>query len=578
MPEEKNKHDYNQLRKWYKAISGREKKTRMSSLSADESGTRSPEELNEESKEQLIEQQEYALSPDVLRSEVNFLIFPFFALWDKDVYRRTETEYRAEAQRGDRKIKISWTVSANPKYGYPGPFDRQLHKAIEEIISELEPPIENPIPLGSFRSLCGRMGVQYGGAYVKKIKEAFRRVRATTVDSKAAFYDKKKKRWVEDVFGLYDRMVFKGEELDDGETAETNYLYLGSWYLESINARYVRPLDWGYYKTLKTPIAERLYEVLGVKFYGLFRNGWSHISYKYSKLCDLLPITRQKYLSDAKRILNPAHEQLQETGFLEKYVWRQSKQDKDNWVIEYYPGERAREEFRRFKEGGTRRLESPEKNPGTSRIVVLLTDLGISDKVVRRWVKNYEPEHILEKVDFLAFLEETEHGKIKNPCGWLRMAIEENYGPPDGYKPRAVREAEAAEAERRQREIERQLEEQDKQIEERRGKERQRRADRLTELQEQYGTTQQESDLWQEALAELKLQMPRATFETWFPQTQLLSIEDGVAVISVSNRFGRDWLEKRPPGRIRETLAGLATRPVEKLEFIALQDEPDPHP
>lgn len=578
MLEEDNDDNFNQLWKWYKVISDEKRETKMSSLPAEKSEPHSSGEKSD--KEQLTEQQEYTLSPDVLRSEVNFLVFPFFALWDKDVNKRKRTEYKAVAKRGGRRLEISWTVSANTDYGYPGPFDRQLHKAIEEILSELERPIENPIPLGSYRSLCERMGIEYSGKRAKNIREAFKRVRATTVDSKAAFYDKKKERWVEDVFGLYDRLVFKGEELDDGETAETNYLYLGSWYLESINARYVKPLDWGYYKTLGTPIAERLYEILGVKFYALFNNGRRYIRYKYSTLCDLLPITRHPYLSYAKRTLDSAHEQLLETGFLEKYEWveRERGEEKD-WLIRYYPGERARVEFERFKEGETRKLETPEQGETEApQLVTTLTDLGISDKVARRWTRDYEAEYILEKVDFLAFLQETEPDKIKNPCGWLGSAITQDYDPPSGYKPREQREAEAAEAERRQREIERQLEEQDKQVEEQREEERQRRSDRLGLAQEQYGTTQRELDLWREALAELKLQMPEATFQAWFPQTRLLSIEDGVAVISVANRFGKDWLENRLADKVRETLAGLASRPVEKLEFVALREEENPHP
>ncbi len=39
----------------------------------------------------------------------------------------------------------------------------------------------------------------------------------------------------------------------------------------------------------------------------------------------------------------------------------------------------------------------------------------------------------MEKIDFLAYLEEVHPNKVKNPRGWLRRAIEENYGAPDGY-------------------------------------------------------------------------------------------------------------------------------------------------
>ena len=98
---------------------------------------------------------------DVVRSEVNFLVLPFFVLWDKDVKTRTETEFRAVVKRGNEKLEIVWNVWAHPKFGYPGPFDKRVHKAIEEIINELPRPIRNPIPLGSFRNLYRRMGLRH---------------------------------------------------------------------------------------------------------------------------------------------------------------------------------------------------------------------------------------------------------------------------------------------------------------------------------------------------------------------------------------------------------------------------------
>lgn len=68
-------------------------------------------------------------------------------------------------------------------------------------------------------------------------------------------------------------------------------------------------------------------------------------------------------------------------------------------------------------------------------VVVALTDLGLADNVVKRLTTRFSPQRILEKIDYLAYLEEFHPNKVKNPRGWLRRAIEENYGAPDGYLP-----------------------------------------------------------------------------------------------------------------------------------------------
>ncbi len=108
--------------------------------SADEQMTKSSEiRLQPVATEEELKPQEF------IRSEVNLLNLPFFALWDKDVRKRSETNYKAVVERGGERLEISWTVAAHQRYGYPGPFDRKVHRAVEQIISSMRPPIANPI-------------------------------------------------------------------------------------------------------------------------------------------------------------------------------------------------------------------------------------------------------------------------------------------------------------------------------------------------------------------------------------------------------------------------------------------------
>ncbi|HEX29152.1 TPA: hypothetical protein ENG04_03635, partial [Candidatus Poribacteria bacterium] len=388
---------------------------------------------------------EETLLPEIVRSEVNLLVLPFFALWDKDVRRRAETEFKKVIKRGDRKLEIYWNVSAHPKYGYPGPFDKRVFKAIEQIINEMPPPIQNPICIGSLYSFCKRMGINTGGKEYRKIKEALRRISFTAVVSRGAFYSKGRKKWIEDDFHLIDRIVFKGEELENGEIADTNYIYLNTWYLDNINALYVKPLDWKYYHSLETPIAQRLYELLSVKFYGLILRGGEFIVYHYSTLCDLLPIARQEHLSDAKKILDPTHRKLKETGFLEDWVWEElpGKNRRRDWLIKYYPGGRAREEIERYREyepsetekgilsKPDSKVESKEKptplTPAQTVLVEKLVELNISEKTAQDLVRNSKQE-IIER-----WIEAIRYTKAKDKAAYLVKAIKENWVPPEKY-------------------------------------------------------------------------------------------------------------------------------------------------
>jgi len=400
--------------------------------------------LSEQRKKQIqSNKKRKALLPEITRSEVNFLIFPFFALWDKDIHKRTKVEYKTVVKREGKKLEISWKVSANPEYGYPGPFDRKVHKAIEQLINQLKLPIQNPISLGSFYSLCKKLNIKkYGGREYKLIKKTLQRIIFTGVESRGTFYSKEEKKWIEDNFHLYERVIFKGKQLPNGGIADTNYLFLGSWYLNNINARYVKPIDWKYYKLLKTPIATRLYELLSVKFYGL-NNKERFIRYRYSTLCSLLPITHQKYKSLAKQQLDSAHKKLKETEFLEKYLWRsiastQSNQKEKDWYLLYYPGERAKKEMRKVKteffesQPIKEALPEPKKKPQSFsktqiNLVNQLVKLNIS-KITANDLVKYSNQQIIKK-----WIKAIYYTKAKDKAAYLVKAIKENWQAPEEY-------------------------------------------------------------------------------------------------------------------------------------------------
>jgi len=288
---------------------------------------------------------------DQVRAEVNLLTLPFFALSRKGLKDIQEICYHDVVTRGGKRVEIFWRVSANVRQGFPGPFDKEVHKAIEQILSEQlrsrSLPLKNPIPLGSLYELCRRMGINSSGKNYRRIKEALKRITLTGVESRGAFYCRGRGQWVEDVFHLYERVVFKGERLEDGSVADQNYLYLGSWYLQNINALYLKPLDYAYYRGLRSTVARRLYELLGVKFYGLLRRGGGaqpRIQYRYSTLCQLLPLTRQRHPSKAREKLGPAHEELIKTGFLADVEWQAAaarEGEEPDWLLVYAPGPRA---------------------------------------------------------------------------------------------------------------------------------------------------------------------------------------------------------------------------------------------
>jgi chromosomal replication initiator protein len=80
--------------------------------------------------------------------------------------------------------------------------------------------------------------------------------------------------------------------------------------------------------------------------------------------------------------------------------------------------------------------------------------------------------------------------------------------------------------------------------------------------------------IWEAALGQLQMDMPRATFDTWVRDARLLAYEDGTFVIGVQNAYARDWLQNRLLANVKRVLTGITGQTVE-ARFVVWQEEID---
>ena len=65
---------------------------------------------------------------------------------------------------------------------------------------------------------------------------------------------------------------------------------------------------------------------------------------------------------------------------------------------------------------------------------------------------------------------------------------------------------------------------------------------------------------WQAAVGQLQMEMPKAAFDTWVRDAELIAYEDGVFMIGVPNAYARDWLESRLTSTLTRMLTGIMNR------------------
>lgn len=79
-------------------------------------------------------------------------------------------------------------------------------------------------------------------------------------------------------------------------------------------------------------------------------------------------------------------------------------------------------------------------------------------------------------------------------------------------------------------------------------------------------------EIWESTLAQLQQEMPRASFETWVRDTDVLSLEHNLFTVSARNVYARDWLSSRLTNRVQRILQDLLQKLI-TVRFVAAEAE-----
>lgn len=202
-------------------------------------------------------------------------------------------------------------------------------------------------------------------------------------------------------------------------------------------------------------------------------------------------------------------------------------------------------------------------------VVVALSSHGISKSVAQRLAREYAPETIDEKVEYLEFLLAERPAELNRPAAWLRKAIEDDYAAPDGFVPTEVRVRQANEEKRRKQAASEALRQQQELIE---AQERERDEERVAQraaLREEYGTTEEDEEFWQEVLKELRYGVALANFAL-IADAAILQVTDNKAVVGVQSESKyRDLQHPGQKKQIQRALKSVAKKDME-IEIVLL--------
>jgi chromosomal replication initiator protein len=78
--------------------------------------------------------------------------------------------------------------------------------------------------------------------------------------------------------------------------------------------------------------------------------------------------------------------------------------------------------------------------------------------------------------------------------------------------------------------------------------------------------------VWNIVLAQLQMEMPRASYDTWVRDTHPISYDNSLITVGVRNVYARDWLESRLANTVSRMLIGIVNTNV-AVSFVVTQSE-----
>jgi hypothetical protein len=205
----------------------------------------------------------------------------------------------------------------------------------------------------------------------------------------------------------------------------------------------------------------------------------------------------------------------------------------------------------KYGEAHTRAVSAPpEAEALPAPIVAEMMEFGMSRTIAVGLAERFDANYIAAKIAYLRHRLRRNRRAIRNPSGWLRKAIEEDFTLPDGdYTEQMLFDTEeSATPEADEERLE---------------------ANGLPAVTLEAETTPFLRATWRRVLQEMQVLLTPDTFDHLFARTTLLELDARSALVDVPDPGAREWIEQRFTGPLERALATVTGHSGIRVRFIA---------
>jgi hypothetical protein len=380
------------------------------------------------------------------------------------------------------QVELSWRVSPSRDYGEP----RQLAYKIDTLIvnrriDEEGRPLPPMIALGSIRQICRDLGINEGKGS-NDVKRAILQNSSAFISAKLTYKGNDGVvRKLDTNFARYS-VIFTGEKLPDGRSADGVYLIPTEPYREVLNNARVRPLNYDYLRKLP-PTQQRFYEIVSYQIFATLKHRQDEAKMTYSEYCTYSAQERHLDRARVQKQMYKVHRPHLASGYLKsvRYQETSDSEGKPDWLIYYVPGPKARAEYHTFSNAGRLPetvIEAGSAPEGNSRpkmglakrrsvgprqkslrfetsteeeaqcagepVLAELMRRGIGEGKARELLTGADPKIIFDQLEWGDHQIRAADGGIRNPPGFYIHLIEQKITPPEDFETSRRRQARQA--------------------------------------------------------------------------------------------------------------------------------------
>ncbi len=352
--------------------------------------------------------------------ENNLAEFPLALLSDTaSPHQRTlEFEDTVNDWKTGQQVTRRVCVTGSEKYGLPTAKDDQVLAALLQLTG-IANNFTNPEVTFTKHQVIQLLGWDNSGWAYDRVEESLHRWKAVSVHYWNAWRDHKNGTWTDtEAVGIieYFKIADGRRHRASSEQAAQSRFVWNRELFKSFQAGYLKPLDFGFYRSLKRPAAQRAYRFLDKRFY--HQPEWEFDLRTFA--CEKLGFSRNYDTGQLKARLTPAMVELERAGYIKPVSFRKIRPK--TWTVS-------------VSQNLAKQPTPPAKSLDSSSLTQRLVERGVAKLTAGSLSKDYPAARIEEKLAIFDWLVTRRDKRVStNAPGFLVAAIRKDYAAPKDFR------------------------------------------------------------------------------------------------------------------------------------------------